>query len=60
MPQEDAQDLAEALIAELHWTAPWYLVSAVSREGTWPIMKSAMTLFEHQREVAAEQSVSSR
>lgn len=60
MPQEEAQALAEALIAELRWTAPWYLVSAVSREGTWRIMKSAMTLFEHQREVAAEQSVSSR
>ncbi len=29
MPQEEAQALAEALIAELRWTAPWYLVSAV-------------------------------
>ncbi|HHW4678785.1 MAG TPA: GTPase ObgE [Xylella sp.] len=55
MPAEEAQATAEALIAELGWTGEWYIVSALSRTGTWSIMKSALALFERQREVAAEQ-----
>ena len=41
-------------IAELGWTAPWYLVSALGREGTWPIMKDVMAFFDRQREEQAE------
>lgn len=37
-------------MAELGWTAPWYLVSALGRDGTFPIMKDVMAFFDRQRE----------
>ena len=47
---EEAQAAAEAIVAELGWTAPWYLVSALGRDGTFPIMKDVMAFFDRQRE----------
>ena len=38
------------IIAELGWTQPWYMTSAVSREGTWPIMKDVMAFFDRLKE----------
>ena len=37
-------------MAELGWTQPWYVTSAVSREGTWPIMKDVMAFFDRLKE----------
>ncbi len=50
MMDDDAQERAAEVIAELGWSAPWYMVSALSREGTWPIMKDAMAFFDRLRE----------
>lgn len=47
---DEAQAAAEAIVAELGWTAPWYLVSALGRDGTFPIMKDVMAFFDRQRE----------
>ena len=38
LPPGESQALAESIVAELGWTGPWYLVSAIGREGTRPIM----------------------
>ena len=38
MFEDEARERAQAIVAELGWTQPWYLVSAIGREGTWPIM----------------------
>ncbi|KGM56123.1 GTPase CgtA [Lysobacter daejeonensis GH1-9] len=54
--EEEQKEVAEAIIAELGWTDRWYLVSAISREGTWPIMKDIMAFFDRQREDALEAS----
>ncbi|OUL25840.1 GTPase ObgE [Nostoc sp. RF31YmG] len=56
MFEDEARTAAEQVIAELGWTGPWYLVSALGREGTWPIMKDVMAFFDRQREEAAEQA----
>ncbi len=56
MFEDEARAAAEQVIAELGWTGPWYLVSALGREGTWPIMKDVMAFFDRQREEAAEQA----
>lgn len=56
MFEDEARAAAEQVVAELGWTGPWYLVSALGREGTWPIMKDVMTFFDRQREEAAEQA----
>jgi GTP-binding protein len=42
------------VVAELGWTGPWYLVSAISREGTWPIMLDVQAFFDRLREEQAE------
>ncbi|MEQ4574863.1 GTPase ObgE [[Pseudomonas] boreopolis] len=54
MFEDEARAAAEAVIAELGWTGPWYLVSALGREGTWPIMKDVMAFFDRQRAEQAE------
>lgn len=54
MFEDEAQTAAEAIVAELGWTAPWYLVSAIGREGTWPIMLAVQTFLDRLREEALE------
>ncbi len=53
MFEDEAREAAGQVIAELGWTAPWYLVSALGREGTWPIMKDVMAFFDRLREDSA-------
>jgi GTP-binding protein len=57
--EEEQKQVAEAIIAELGWTDRWYLVSAISREGTWPIMKDIMAFFDRQREDELEAQANS-
>ena len=52
MFEDEAKAAAEAIIAELRWTQPWYLVSAIGREGTWPIMLAVQAFFDRMREEA--------
>lgn len=54
MFEDEAAERARAVVAELGWTGPWYMTSAISREGTFPIMKDIMAFFDRQREEAAE------
>lgn len=54
MFEDEARAAAEQIIAELGWEGPWFLVSALGREGTWPIMNKVMTFFDKQREEAEE------
>ena len=54
MFEDEAQAAAEQVIKELGWTQPWYLVSALGREGTWPIMKDVMAFFDQQKLLEAE------
>ncbi len=54
MFEDEARALAEEVVAELGWTQPWFLVSALSREGTWPIMLEIQSFFDHLREVQLE------
>ena len=50
MFEDEAREKAEAVVRELGWTQPWYLVSAIGREGTWPIMLEVQTFFDRLRE----------
>jgi GTP-binding protein len=54
MFQDEAHAAAEAIVAELGWEAPWFLVSAIGREGTWPIMLAVQAFFDRLREDQAE------
>ena len=48
------QERADQIIASLGWTQPWFQVSAISREGTWSIMKDVMAFFDRQKEEVDE------
>ncbi len=50
MFEDEARALADEIVAELGWTEPWFLVSALSREGTWPIMLEIQHFFDRLRE----------
>ena len=54
MFEDEAREAAEKIVAELGWTQPWYLVSALGRDGTWPIMLAVQTFFDRLREEAAD------
>jgi GTP-binding protein len=54
MFEDEARERADEIIASLGWTRPWYQVSAISREGTWPIMKDVMAFFDRLKEEADE------
>jgi GTP-binding protein len=54
MFEDEAKERADEIIASLGWTRPWYQVSAISREGTWPIMKDVMAFFDRLKEEADE------
>ena len=42
------------MVAELGGTQSWYRVSALGREGTWPIMNNIMAFFDRQKEDEAQ------
>jgi GTP-binding protein len=45
---------AKAIIAALDWKDPWFTVSAIGREGTWPIMLKIQQFFDDQKHAALE------
>ena len=54
MFEDEARAQAQAIVDELGWEQPWYMTSALSREGTWPIMLDVQRFFETQARDAAE------
>ncbi|UNK49465.1 GTPase ObgE [Lysobacter sp. S4-A87] len=52
--EEEQQAVAKGIIEELGWKDRWYMVSAIGREGTFPIMKDVMAFFDRQRDEALE------
>ncbi len=51
---EEAQARAEAVVRELDWKEPWFIVSAIGREGTWPIVLKVQQFFDEQKAAALE------
>lgn len=51
---EEREAIARGIVEELGWTDRWYVVSALGREGTWPIMQDVMAFFDRLREEQAE------
>ena len=52
--EEEQQEAAQAVIDELGWKDRWYLVSALGRENTWPIMLDVMSFFDELKQAALE------
>jgi GTP-binding protein len=54
LPPEDREKTAKAIVRKLKWKQPWYLVSAIGREGTWPLCLDIQRFFDEQKLAAAE------
>jgi GTPase len=51
---EEREKTAKALVRKLKWKAPWFVVSAIAREGTWPVCLKIQEFFDRLRAEAAE------
>jgi GTPase len=56
LPEDERSAVAEKIVAELGWTQPWFLVSAIARENTMAVCQQVQRFFESQREVSAEKT----
>jgi GTP-binding protein len=56
LPADARMAVAEKVIAELGWTEPWFLVSAIARENTMAVCQQVQRFFESQREVSVERT----
>jgi GTPase len=45
---------AQEIIQALEWKQPWFSVSAIGRDGTWPIMLKIQQFFDDQKQQALE------
>jgi GTP-binding protein len=52
LAEDERTAVAEKIVAELGWTQPWFLVSAIARENTMAVCQQVQRFFESQREVA--------
>ena len=51
---EERDEVVRATLEALDWKDRWYVVSAIGRDGTAPIMRDVMAFFDRQREEALE------
>jgi GTP-binding protein len=54
LSEEEKQERAQAIVAELGWKEPWFVASALSRDGTWPIMLRVQQFFDDNKRDAVE------
>jgi GTP-binding protein len=54
LAEDERAAVAEKVIAELGWTQPWFLVSAIARENTMAVCQQVQRFFESQREASVE------
>ena len=53
--QSEAEEIAARVVKELDWTAPWFLISSVTRNGTDELMQSIGRALDEMNEIEAEQ-----
>ncbi|NCT67023.1 MAG: GTPase ObgE [Rhodanobacteraceae bacterium] len=51
---EEREKAAKAIVKKLKWKQPWYLVSALAREGTWPLCLDIQRFFDEQKAEGAD------
>ncbi len=56
LPPEEREAAAKAIVRKLRWKQPWFLVSAIGREGTWPICRAVQDFFQQEKAAAAERA----
>jgi GTP-binding protein len=54
LDDDERAERAAQVVAALDWKEPWFVVSAIGREGTWPIMLKIQQFFDDQKHAALE------
>jgi GTP-binding protein len=53
LAEDERDEVARKIVAELDWKQPWFLVSAIARENTMAVCQQVQRFFESQREANA-------
>ena len=56
LPPEEREKRAKALVRKLKWKQPWFVVSAIAREGTREVILKVQDFFDRLKAEAAEES----
>ncbi len=56
LAEDERQSTAEKIIAELGWSQPWFLISAIARENTLEVCQQVQQFFEAVRQVDEERT----
>lgn len=54
LDDEERVERAAAIVKALDWKEPWFVVSAIGRDGTWPIMLKIQQFFDDEKHAALE------
>lgn len=54
LPEEERQARAQAVVDALGWKEPWFVTSALAREGTWTVAQKVMAFLDRLRADAME------
>jgi GTP-binding protein len=55
LEQAEAKEIATRVVKELDWTAPWFMISSVTRSGTDELMQSIGRALDEMMELEQEQ-----
>ena len=55
LDQDEAKAIADRVVQELKWTAPWFMISSVTRSGTDDLVQSVGRKLVEMRELEMEQ-----
>ena len=54
LDEDTRRQRAEAIVETLDWRQPWFVTSAIGREGTWPIMLKIQQFFDDRKQAELE------
>ena len=55
LEQVEAERVAARVVEKLNWTAPWFMISSVTRSGTDELMQSIGRMLDEMKELESEQ-----
>ncbi len=56
LAEGERDEVARKIVAELGWSQPWFLVSAIARDNTMAVCQQVQRFFESQRDADAERT----
>ncbi|GAB2494290.1 Obg family GTPase CgtA [Arenimonas alkanexedens] len=62
IPEDERQARAEEVVKALDWQEPWFMASAIGRDGTWPIVLKIQQFFDDKKaaDLEAAEDVAAR